>query len=376
MASNPDENPAVSYTVLPSEREHLESKAQIAPASRRRLQEILPGLLLVFCLGLAAYLLSGLHSSLEALFLALILGMAARTLINAAAGLALGARLLPGVEWGVKVFIPVGIIFYGANLDFSKLFTLPFTTILLTLLCMGLFFILIYWLNSVWKLPWKISELIACGSAICGASAIAVLSPSADAEPEDTSVSLLVITAAGLIGVMIYPLIKELFGLSDATYAVLSGSTLHQTGLVRIAISSLDSETANLGMAVKTLRIIMLAPIALVTGVLRSQRREIAPEAAESAVANESKLAALGRVWFLLPFILVGLFISFVPLRQDFLLYLKSMATFLFSIALASIGFRVEIESVTSVGIKPLLIGLLGWIGVLVFFLLLSPLLL
>jgi uncharacterized integral membrane protein (TIGR00698 family) len=373
MASIPEDNPAVSYTVIPSDQEYLDAEPQVAPRARHRVQEILPGLLLIVCLGLAAYFISRLHSSLDALFLAIIMGIATRTLIGAA------PRLLPGAQWGVKVFIPVGIIFYGVNLDFSKLYNLPFTTMLITLMCMGIFFILIYWLRGAWNLPSKISELIASGSAICGASAIAVLSPSVDAEPEDTSVSLLVITAAGLLGVMVYPLLKELFGMSDATYAVLSGSTLHQTGLVRIAVSSLDSETANLGMAVKTLRIIMLAPIALVTGILHSRRSEMAPieaEGGETKRSGEQRLSALRRVWFLLPFILVGLLISFVPASRDFLLNFKPWATILFSMALASIGFMVQIESVLTAGSKPLIIGLIGWIGVFVFFVLISPLLL
>jgi uncharacterized membrane protein YadS len=73
----------------------------------------------------------------------------------------------------------------------------------------------------------KLGCLISSGSAICGASAIAVLSPAMDAEPEDTSVSLLVVTAVGLIGAMISNL-REFLRLPDLAY-VLSGY-LQQTG--------------------------------------------------------------------------------------------------------------------------------------------------
>jgi uncharacterized integral membrane protein (TIGR00698 family) len=331
---------------------------QTAPDSlSSSIRKVLPGLLLVFTLGLAAYFLSRLHSSLDALFLALILGITTRNLIGAAPSLS------PGVQLGTKIFIPVGIILYGTNLDFSKLYSLPIMTILLTLLCMVVFFILIYWLNRIWQLPVKLSELLTAGSAICGASAIAVLSPSVDAEPEDTSVSLLVITAAGLLGVMIYPILQEFLGLSNTAYAVLSGSTLHQTGLVRIAVSNMDIEFVDYGLAVKTLRIVMLAPIALIVGLLHSRQ----------AGSNPSVIDSLRRVWFLLPFILVGLLVSFAPPLRGLLLSLKPWATFVFSMALASIGFMVEIDSVITVGSKPLIVGLLGWIGVVIFFLLISP---
>jgi uncharacterized membrane protein YadS len=53
---------------------------------------------------------------------------------------------------------------------------------------------------------------------------------------------------------------------------------------------------------------------------------------------------------------------------------LRPLATFVFALALGSIGFMVDIESVLTIGSRPLFVGLLGWIGVVVFFLAISPL--
>ena len=92
-------------------------------------------------------------------------------------------------------------------------------------------------------MPTRLNELIATGSAICGASAIVVVSPSIDAEPEETSTSLLVITGVGLLAMMVYPILRSMFNLSDEMYALLSGATLHQTGLVRAAIAQANSRT-------------------------------------------------------------------------------------------------------------------------------------
>ncbi|MEW5872420.1 MAG: putative sulfate exporter family transporter [Chloroflexota bacterium] len=346
------------------------------------LAKYLPGLILVLVIGLAAYRLASLHQSLDALALAIMLSITVRLLVSSVPALARPAQaLLPGAQLGVRVLIPVGIILYGVNLDFTRLVGLPLPTIALTLLSMGAFYVLIFWLNRFWGLSSKLSELIATGSAICGASAIAVLSPSIDAEPEDTSVSLLVITAAGLLGVMIYPLLKELLVMSDRNFAVLSGATLHQTGLVRVAVSSLPPDTANLGMAVKTLRIVMLAPVALITGFFhalrRTSERGLHPEGASTGKTSPAAfVAGLLRVWFLLPFVLVGFLISFVPASRSYLTVLRPWATIAFSIALASIGFMVDIESVLNTGSRPLLIGLIGWLGVIMLFFVLAPFLL
>jgi uncharacterized membrane protein YadS len=300
--------------------------------------------------------------------------------------------LLNGAQACVQFLIPIGIILYGVNLNFNVLTALSAKVVVFALLGMLIFYLLIYGLNSVvWKLPWKLSELLAAGSAICGASAIAVLSPAVDAEPEETSTSLLVITAMGLLGVMIYPLLKELLGFSDIVYAILSGATLHQTGLVRVAVAPLGKAILDHALAIKTLRILMLAPIAVVTGVLHSRRDIISDRQSRLNIGQEAgatekprrgrfQISALLRIWFLLPFLLFGLLASGSPTLAKALTDIKlldfSLAKIFsipFSMALGSIGFMVDIDGVLKEGVKPLLAGLFGWLGALLFFILVSP---
>ena len=76
---------------------------------------------------------------------------------------------------------------------------------------------------------------------------------------------------------------------------------------------------------------------------------------------------------FAFPFILLGLVISFIPAARAWLIPLRSWAAFVFALALASIGFSVDIRSVLLVGSRPLMVGLLGWISVIIVFLLLWP---
>ena len=315
-----------------------------------------PGLILVFVVGILAFSLSLLPTALDALALAIVLGIAARILFGRA------EPFLPGARVGIQIILPIGIMLYGLNLDFSQIMVLDINTIILTLLCMLLFYIFIYWLNSLlWKLKPEISELIATGSAVCGASAIAVLFPAVESEPEDISISLLVVTAAGLLGVMGYPIIKTMSAMSDTTYAIFSGATLHEPGLVSASVAYLGQDLVQYALAVKTIRILMLAPIAIVTSFIHTRR-------------TAHSIIELRRVWFLLPFILLGLLVSLVPAARLTLEPLKPLATLIFAVALASVGFSVDIESVLNIGGRPLLVGLLGWFGVVIIFLLISPL--
>ena len=374
--------------------------------ARQPLAVRLAGLAAMLLLGALAFWLSSLHPSLDALVLALILGIALKLLLPTAAA----SMLLAGAQTAIRLFIPLAIILYGINLDLTRLVTLPVQAIITTLLGMILFYGVIFWLNRLlWKIPPRLNELIATGSAICGASAIAILSPSIEAEPEDVSGSILSITAVGLLALMVYPILQAVLGLSENQYALLSGATLHQTGLVRAAVADLSESARAYALAIKTLRIVMLAPVAIVTGFLYNWRanalaaslpaaslpaadlpQEAVPPTAPAPanisgtrVLSDTRVpsgtrpwfTAILRVWFLVPFVIMGLLVSFVPQTRDFLISLGPWTTFIFAAGLGSIGFTIEIESVINFGSKPLLISILGWLAVLVLFLIATPLL-
>ena len=319
------------------------------------------GMVLVFLIGLSAYGLSRLHHSLDALAMAILIGITLRIVLGKA------DWYMPGVKLGLKIFIPLGIILYGSNLSFAFSASLPPSVILLTLLSMAAFYLAILGLNRLWKVEPKTGELIAGGSAVCGASAIAVLSPAVNAEPKDTSISLLVVTTIGLLGAMTYPLLKELLNLPDAVYAILSGATLHQTGIVRVAVASMEPEYATMALTVKSIRIFMLLMVTVLTVFSHGR------SATGKLVFDRKEIwGGFKRAWFLLPFFLMALLVSF-PATGAYLALVKPWASFIFSMALGSIGLMVDIESVLAAGTRPLMIGLVGWILVVLFFLLAWP---
>lgn len=402
----------------PSSVTALPAAATRTQTARKAIPPLL-GLATVVLLGLVSYWIAGWLSSsfkisLDAVIIALILGMAIKNLLPRTTTSIKGvtppetvlppgtvitapdatmeatqtladkptvsnfARYISGAQLGTKFLIPAAIILYGANLDISRLAALPWQVILITLLGMGLFYLLIYWLNPVlWKMPGRLNELIATGSAICGASAIVVVSPSIDAEPEETSTSLLAITAVGLLALMLYPIFRAMFGLSDELYALMSGATLHQTGLVRAAVTqakpALDQSIVAYALAVKTLRIVMLAPVAIISGFLHLRVKKDSDKTTKDQ-KRPSWTSAVLRVWFLGPFIILGLLTSFIPEVRTFMADLKPLESIVFASALASIGFDIDIESVILSGMKPVLVALLAWLGVMLFFVFTAPL--
>lgn len=193
-----------------------------------------PGsLFLAAGIGTFAFLISRIStvSMLDPLVLALVLGIALRTL--------LGRRLAPkGAGLAVNLLMPIGIGFYAlAHLNFGILQVVQPATLALLFAVIAAFLLVIGLMGRFLGQKKEISSLVAVGSAICGASAIAITAPAVNADQDDISVSLLAVTIAAMLGLfVILPLLGIVLDLNGWTYSLMSGSTLQFTGFVKEAV--------------------------------------------------------------------------------------------------------------------------------------------
>lgn len=342
----------------------METRAACAPEglSPRRLWEAGPGLLLCAAVAVTSWELSRSHSSLDPLAVSLILGMVLRNALGPQ------ASVQPGVKLASAVFVPLGIILYGARLNFGTFAGLPVYTSLLVIGCMVLFFAVILALTRKLGVDRRTGLLIASGSAICGASAIAVLSPVVGARSRETSIALIVTTAAGLTGVLIYPLVAGWLSLSDTAYGLFCGSTLQQTGVVKLAASHMGKSATAFAISIKMVRIAMLAPI---TVLLAAATSFTGRQPGRRWNGWSPASAAMKRAWFIPLFVGMALLFSFSDAVGGIKHPLDAIGTIFLSIALTSIGLGVDFDSIKDSGTGPLFAGFAGWFLVSALFLLL-----
>ena len=296
-------------------------------------------LLLLLSCGTVAYIINIYGPAFEPLFLALIFGIIAGNLQNDEVKKRMSEKSL-------SVLLPLGITLYGLNINIPYLGEFDPKVVLSTLLIASTIFVSIIWLSKIFKLGRQLSLLLACGSTICGVSAIAIVSPLLKPKKEEFSAAIIIITAVGLTGAIIYPSVSHFTGISPEEYAVLTGATLHQTGIVKISSHFFGVE--NEALAVKGIRIAMIALVALVLSVLYSESRFYVP-------------------WYIVSFLAVALFAT-TYLPSEIVMTLRPVATIVFSTTLAAIGYTVNLRKVQRVGIKPLLVSYGGWVaGVAVF---------
>lgn len=310
-----------------------------------------PGILLCAAIALPAYELSGYHQSLDALAISLIAGIVLRNVLGPI------TSVQPGVSLTSAVFIPVGIMLYGTRLDFHTFSQLPLYTTGIVIFGMAAYLMVIMAGTTLLGIDRRTGLLLASGSAICGASAIAVLSPGVGARSRETSMALIVITTVGLTGALVYPLLADAFSMSITAYGAFSGATLQQTGIVKLAASHMGDEALALALSVKMVRIAMLAPLALILSTASS----IGAGWGRKQKGDSAFGQALRRTWFIPFFVLVAvLFTYYEPIaayRQD----VGSLATICLSLALAGIGLTVSFDSIRSEGSRPLILGFAGW---------------
>ncbi|WP_457554500.1 YeiH family protein [Candidatus Pyrohabitans sp.] len=303
--------------------------------------EIARGATAGMLLALVAYLISYFYPSLDALFLALFFGMGARAV--------LGGGFLSGeaVDRSVRFFIPAGIVLYSANIPFYVFKVTNPLRIVEIFWIVALYFALIMAMGAMLRLEKRLTALLATGSAICGASAIAVVSPLIRARREEMSVAIMAITAVGLTGAMVYPILRDLLSISDSAYAFLCGATLHQMGLVKIASSYAGEEVLNSAMAFKGVRVSLIAVAALAVPYLL-ERKPAFP-------------------LFIAGFLILSLLFSFVEGLQATAALVSPFATFAFAVAMASIGLSIDLRSLHRARLRYLNVTYAAWIVVLLF---------
>lgn len=305
----------------------------------------LPGLGIAVFIAAVSYLLALGHVALDPLVLSILISIIVGNLLGPY------RNIEAGVSLSYRLFIPLGIILYGTQMDLQPLRTVGIRHITHTIVIVFACLAAVSWLSHRLGLAKKLSMLLAAGSAICGASAIMVLSPVIGAKKEETSVALLAITVIGLAGIIVYPLAQEYLNLSERTYGLLCGSTLYQMGQVRVAATLLSQAAVDIAIPVKLIRIGALLPVAIMFSLLARGRGQ-----------------KLFIPWFIVGSIIVAAAFNVVPALGALRASIASFISFIFAIAIAGIGLTIDLESIIDMGFKPLLAVFLGWLLLLALF--------
>jgi uncharacterized integral membrane protein (TIGR00698 family) len=199
--------------------------------------------------------------------------------------------------------------------------------------------------------------LITAGTAICGGSAIAAIGPILQANEEEMAVSLGTIFILNSIALLIFPPIGNALHLSQSQFGLWAALAIHDTSSVVGATTKYGPEALVIGTTVKLARALWIVPLALAPAAIQRSRSKDAGNPATSGPRVQFP-------WFIAFFVLAAVLNTyFFALRQ------LSNGLFTFgrlglTATLFLIGSGISRATLREVGWKPLLLGVLLWLGV------------
>lgn len=195
------------------------------------------------------------------------------------------------------------------------------------------------------KIENKTAYLIAAGTAICGGSAIAAVAPAIKAKENQLTVALGTVFILNSVALLIFPVIGHALALTQEQFGLWSAIAIHDTSSVVGAGSRYGAEALEVATTVKLARALWIIPVSILSSFFFRQK------------GQKIKIP-----WFIGLFILAMLANTFIPAVQQWSGFATGIAKAGLTLTLFLIGSGLSKEVLKSVGVKPMLQGLMLWV--------------
>lgn len=248
------------------------------------------------------------------------------------------------------------IIGLGLGLTLDAVMKAGSEGIKLTIVSIFSVLILGFVIGKIFKVEKNLSFLISVGTAICGGSAIAAVTPIVKPDAKQMSVALAVIFALNSLALFIYPAVGHSLHLSEQDFGLWCAVGIHETSSVVGASGVFGEEAQRIATTVKLARALWIIPVSVMTLFLFK---------GEKVQGGKTKISI---PWFIGGFILSILINTYLPnylsqnlnslyvVVKDIVIHLSKLGL---NLTLFLIGTALSIESI---GIKPLLQAVLLWV--------------
>ena len=203
--------------------------------------------------------------------------------------------------------------------------------------------------RKLMKVDRNTSYLISSGTAICGGSAIAAVGPVVKAKDAEMSVALGTIFILNAIALFIFPAIGHALGMTQQDFGTWAAIAIHDTSSVVGAGQAYGEEALQIATTIKLTRALWIIPLALV-----------------SSVIFKSKGQRISIPWFIFFFVLAMVFNTYIlepsATGQAIGHFVNGIARKSLTVTLFFIGASLSLDVLKTVGVKPLIQGILLWI--------------
>jgi uncharacterized integral membrane protein (TIGR00698 family) len=308
-----------------------------------RLAALIPGIVLCVLLTLVSMGIQGAeerilgHPYIEALVIAILLGMVIRSIWNPR------ERWKIGIAFSAKQLLEVAVMLLGASISFAAIVASGVLLIAAIVATVVVTLGVSFGLSRMLGLPTKLSILIASGNSICGNSAIAAVAPVIGADADDIASSISFTAVLGVLMVLGLPLLIPLLQLSATQYGILAGLTVYAVPQVLAATIPAGLVSTQIGTLVKLVRVLMLGPLVVGLSLIAPRLRGVGQPARPM---SPFKLVP----WFIIGFLVLAVLRSFQIIPDIVVAPITRLAAVLTVVSMAALGLGVDIRVVSNVG--------------------------
>jgi uncharacterized integral membrane protein (TIGR00698 family) len=324
----------------------------------RHLLTLVPGILLLFGIGVLGkgleqflrYLRTAHHvptPQIEYVLWAILLGL----LISNTVGVPQIFR--PGVAT-YELWLKLGIVLVGARFLMQDVAHIGGMSLVLVVIELVLSLSVMTLLGKIFKLPPKLTSLLAIGSSICGVTAIMAAQGAIEPDEEDTATAIAAILTLGALALFTFPAIGHALHMGQQSYGIWTGLAVDNTAEATVTGAIYGDEAGRFAVLAKTARSAFIGFVVLGYAVYWASRGQA------SRVENKALFLWQKFPKFILGFLAISVLATTGFFSAGQLNSLNNLSKWAFLPAFAGVGLRTQLRDLVNQGWRPIVVGVLG----------------
>jgi uncharacterized integral membrane protein (TIGR00698 family) len=340
---------------------------------------LLPGLILALLVVFVSVLVAdfvnsslGFKGLLSYVMMAIVTGLLVGNVV------AIPPSFAPGVSFCLTKLLRLGIIMMGIRLSIFDAARIGAWGIPIVVVCVLTGLVLTTYFTRLLRLPDRLGTLMAVGTSICGATAIAATAPAIGAKDQEVAYAVANITVFGIIGALVYPYLADaLFAGNVVMVGLFLGTAIHDTSQVTGAALIYDQvfavaakpSAADIAIVIKLVRNIFIAAVVPLMAYVYARR----------ITSQGGTAGARVSAWKLFPIFILG-FVAMAIFRSlgdagfqhgglalglwakaewsRGIALVSDGAGYALAMAMAGVGLGTRLKTLKGLGIKPFYVGL------------------
>lgn len=255
-----------------------------------------------------------------------------------------------GIQFSAKHLLRFAIILFGLKLNIDVVIHQGLGLLVRDVAVIVFSIFVTVGLGKLLKANSSLTLLLGIGTGVCGAAAIAAVSPILKAKDDDTAISAGIIALVGTIFSITYTIIRPFLPGSDLHYGIWSGISLHEIAHVALAGAPAGQDALAIALLAKLGRVLLLVPLSFILIYWMSRKN----------AGRGSEDTKVEFPWFLIGFILMSLFGSYVlgksiPISKSALNSISYFTSFILTSAMVGLGLNISLSDLRTKALRPLI---------------------